>query len=105
MMPYRTSDNDNYPDDFLGLCPNCFRNNGFLNVHKTHWTVCHEHMVRWSIGTNLFSSWRDETSEIWWQNEQLLSTYWEVEPFFYPRPETPAREQKPEVFSDDYCPF
>ncbi|MGO6798374.1 hypothetical protein ACCT24_34955 [Rhizobium ruizarguesonis] len=73
-----------FTDDFSGLCPICHRNDGMLNVGKTHWTVCHTHNVRWSIGTNLFSGWRHETEEDWERNSKLLSTYEDVAPFFYP---------------------
>ncbi|MGO6706004.1 hypothetical protein [Rhizobium leguminosarum] len=71
-------------DDYRGLCPICHRNDGMLNVGKTHWTVCHTHKVRWSIGTNLFSGWRYETEEDWERNSKLLSAYEDVAPFFYP---------------------
>ncbi|MBX5268627.1 hypothetical protein HJB99_08055 [Rhizobium sp. NLR17b] len=55
-----------------------------LNVDKTHWTVCHTHKVRWSIGSNLFSGWRNKTEEDWERNSKLLSAYEDVAPFLYP---------------------
>ncbi len=79
------SDKPPFTDDFGGLCPRCHRNDGILNVRKTHWTVCHTHKACWSIGTNLFSSWRNETEEDWDMNYKLLSTYDVVEPFCYAR--------------------
>jgi hypothetical protein len=48
---------------YFGGCPTCGRNDGLYNVYKQHWFVCHTHKVRWTIGSNLFSSWRDETED------------------------------------------
>ena len=47
--------------DYFGGCPKCGRNDGPFNAGRAHWFVCHEHKVRWTCGTNLFSGWRDET--------------------------------------------
>jgi hypothetical protein len=47
--------------DYFGGCPKCGRNAGQFNAGRAHWFVCHEHKVRWTCGTNLFSGWRDET--------------------------------------------
>jgi hypothetical protein len=47
----------------FSVCPVCHSNDGFLNAGKGHWFVCHEHRVRWFVGSNLFSAWREETEE------------------------------------------
>ena len=47
--------------DYFGVCPDCRRTNGCLNVGGDHWFYCTEHHVRWWVGSNLFSSWRDQT--------------------------------------------
>ena len=47
----------------FSVCPVCHSNDGFLNAGKGHWFLCHEHRVRWFVGSNLFSSWREETEE------------------------------------------
>lgn len=47
-------------DDYFGTCPECGSHDGYYNVGKAHWFVCHEHEVRWCVGSNLFSSWRTE---------------------------------------------
>lgn len=47
----------------FGLCPMCKRTDGFLNAGRGHWFVCHEHRVRWFVGSNLCSAWRDETED------------------------------------------
>ncbi len=61
-------------DDF-GLCPICGAEPTILNVGRNHYACCHEHKVYWAIGSNLFSSWRDEEPDVWEENKKLLATY------------------------------
>ncbi len=65
----------------FGVCPKCLSNDGYLNVGKTHWFVCHKHKARWCYGANIFSSWRHESEETWEWNAERLEEYEEVEPF------------------------
>jgi hypothetical protein len=65
---------------YFGVCPHCLKDDGYVNVHKSHWGVCHTHKTRWSIGSGLFSSWHDETEEDWKKNEAMLRGYTKVEP-------------------------
>ena len=67
-------------DPYFGLCPVCGTSDGFLNIHKANWMICHEHKKCWLRGENLFSSWRYETEEDWERNYQLIKDYEEVEP-------------------------
>jgi hypothetical protein len=82
-------------DDDFGGCPMCGKTDGYRDVGRDHWFVCHEHKKRWSPGSNLFSSWRDETEADWTANAALLNGYDEVEPLSvgcWPRdPKAPAR--------------
>jgi hypothetical protein len=48
-------------EGYFGLCPTCKKTDGYVNVGRSHWFICEEHRVRWCIGANVFSSWRDET--------------------------------------------
>lgn len=52
-----------------GVCPQCYRTDGYVNIGKEHWGICDVHRVRWPIGYNLFSDWqhesRDEQEETW----------------------------------------
>ena len=66
-------------DDHFGVCPTCHRNNGYENVGPAHWFVCHRHRVRWCVGSNLFSSWREQTDQERALVIARLSTYREVE--------------------------
>lgn len=56
-------------DSYFGVCPKCLKNDGCVNVGRSHWFYCKEHRVCWCVGSNLFSSWRYETEaeqeEIW----------------------------------------
>lgn len=69
-------------DSHFGECPECGRNDGYLNAGRTHVFFCDEHKTRWTVGSNLFSSWRDETEEeqreAW--DSRGLEFYREVEP-------------------------
>jgi hypothetical protein len=48
---------------YFGGCPSCGRNDGLYNLCNEHWLVCHTHKVRWTIGSNIFSGWRDEAAQ------------------------------------------
>lgn len=92
-------------DDYFGLCPDCKKSDGYLNVSRSHWGVCHEHKLRWAIGANLFSSWRDEDEETWRRNEETLLGYTEIKPYYHPTPEVEVRDnaetEKPKRFFSD----
>ena len=98
-------------DDAFGLCPFCHKQDGFANAGKSHRFFCKEHRVSWPVGSNLFSSWRDETEEeqrrIW--DEIGLNDFTEVKPYHYPRPAEepqPPRPSKPRHWvEDDTIPF
>ena len=49
--------------NYFGGCPKCGRSDGLYNVYKDHWFVCHTHKVRWTIGSNILSSWSHETQD------------------------------------------
>jgi len=66
--------------DYFGGCPHCGANHGFLNVRAEHWIVCDAHQVKWCVGSNLFSSWKDENERIWRRNAEKLLGYSKVEP-------------------------
>ena len=72
----------NPEEAYWGICPACHRNDGYLNVGRDHWFVCHAHRVKWCIGSNLFSSWRYESREEWAENRDVLKGYTEIEPEF-----------------------
>jgi len=66
--------------DYFGGCPECGRLDDWFNVGRDHWCVCHEHKNKWTVGSNLFSSWRDETQAVWLENERLLRDYLGIKP-------------------------
>lgn len=68
------------PSDYFGVCPICGTNEGYLNVHRSNWFVCHKHRVRWCVG-DLFSTWKDESADTWQRNWKQICDYREVEPF------------------------
>ncbi len=66
--------------DYFGGCPTCGVNDGFLNVGREHWFVCHMHRAKWHVGSNLFSSWKDQDDAHFRENAWLLANYAEVKP-------------------------
>lgn len=60
--------------DYFGSCGRC----GYLNVGRNHWGVCTKNKTFWAIGSNLFSSWKEQTEEEWERNIKELSEYTEI---------------------------
>ena len=71
-------------DEYFGGCPNCGGVDLILNVSSNHWGICDEHLNCWWIGSNLFSSWREESEAEWAANSNHLSQYQIVEPIYPP---------------------
>src|SRR5262245_4997334 len=61
--------------DYFGDCPKCGDNDGYLNVGRVHFFVCHAHKLWWCVGSNLFSSWKDEDEDEWRKNDATLRTF------------------------------
>ena len=66
--------------DYFGGCPRCGRNDGYRNIGSNHWFICHRHLTKWWVGSNLFSCWKEETQAEWFRNGCLLTRYRIVEP-------------------------
>lgn len=50
--------------DYWGGCPQCHQNDGYLNARRRfHYYICREHKVKWYVGENLFTAWRDMSEE------------------------------------------
>ena len=67
-------------ESYWGICPKCLRNDGFLNVGRHNWVVCHEHKARWCVGSNLFSNHLMESAADWERNKAILEGYENVQP-------------------------
>ncbi len=61
--------------DHFGVCPACGGQPQYLNVGRCHWFYCEDHQVCWFVGSNLFSSWKNEDEETWRKNEEKLRDY------------------------------
>ena len=48
---------------YWGVCPECRRTDGYLNVGRGHWFYCREHRTLWYVGSNMFSSWRYQSED------------------------------------------
>ena len=65
---------------YFGGCPECGGTHGSYNIGQEHWFVCEDHKTKWWIGSNLFSSWREESEEVWRRNNEKLTAYVPVVP-------------------------
>ena len=45
----------------FGVCPECHQTNGYINIGRAHWFYCAPHQVKWCVGSNLFSDWKEQT--------------------------------------------
>jgi hypothetical protein len=79
-------------DGYWGVCPQCRRNDGYINAGRSHWFFCKEHRVKWWVGANLFSSWRDETEaeQPRVYDEIGLGEFEEIKPLDVPEPQHAA---------------
>ena len=59
----QTETNQTIGNEYFGVCPQCHKNDGCINVGRSHWFYCKEHRVKWCVGANLFSSWRYQTED------------------------------------------
>jgi hypothetical protein len=48
-------------DEYFGFCPECHTRDGHTNVGKSHWFYCVVHKKRWWGGSNVLSTWQQET--------------------------------------------
>lgn len=66
----------------FGTCPTCHKNDGSLNIGKSHWYYCKTHRTKWYVGFNLFSSWQHQTEDEQRKRYEDLKfdTYTEVTP-------------------------
>ena len=62
-------------EHYFGHCSFHGHKNYYLNIGRTHWMVCDECKIKWLIGENLFSSWREENETIWKKNAERIRNY------------------------------
>lgn len=67
---------------YFGGCPQCGKNDGYVDIGCDHWFVCNEHKTKWWEGSNLFSAWREQTEEKCQKNREMLAEYRAVKPIY-----------------------
>jgi len=65
---------------YFGGCPVCGETDGYVNHGRHHWFVCDAHRTRWYAGSNLFSSWKDETEDEQQTTWAKIQQYQDVTP-------------------------
>jgi hypothetical protein len=91
--------------DYFGLCPICHREGRCRNIGRDHWFACDLHRLKWLVGSNLFSNWREEDKEQWLENERVLSAYKKAEPYFLPTKETAQLCTASTISDEEVIPF
>lgn len=67
----------------FGVCPECGRTDGYLNIGRDHWFSCFAHRVKWLAGSNLFSDWQKQDQSVWDQNAAQLADHSIVTPIYW----------------------
>ena len=80
--------------DYFGGCPKCGRSDGLYNVGRANWFVCHTHKVRWTVGSNILSSWRYETEDEQRERWELVADYEDIEDGSLPEERLVARPRR-----------
>jgi hypothetical protein len=62
-------------DMSFGACPQCGRTDGYFNIRRAHYFVCHKHRTKWFAGVNVFGSWRKETPSVLSSNLRRYRDY------------------------------
>lgn len=75
-------------------CPLCGDGDGYLNIGRVHFGICEPCGIRWVIGENLFSSWRDEDEATWERNGLTLERFTKYNPLPLSTAERAAHERK-----------
>lgn len=81
-------------ESYFGACPVCEQSDGYMNVGRHHYFVCHTHRKKWCAGSNLLSGWREEPASVHEENAAQLEAYEKVEPI-YPDPSKPRPKVRP----------
>jgi len=63
-----------------GVCPNCGKSDGFVNLGKEHWFICRDHKTKWFAGVNLFEGWENQTVAQTENIAVMLESYKDVVP-------------------------
>lgn len=82
LTQYKGAERDMAKNVF-GVCPTCNKTDGYANAGKMHIFFCIEHRVRWTVGANLFSSWREQSED---EQRHIYDTvglgdFTEIEPY------------------------
>ena len=77
----------------FGECPVCGGGGEYRNIYRHHFFFCDEHRLVWMTGTNVFSSWREETVEDWRAAWEHLEGYRTVDGSGKYQPGAPLGEQ------------
>jgi len=62
-------------DDNMMCCVRCGVECAFRNIGREHWGFCDPCRIKWCIGENLFSGWREQSDEVFEENWEFLKDF------------------------------
>ena len=68
--------------ELFGGCPICRNTCPYVDVYRNQWFYCEAHKVCWCAGSNLLSTWREQTEQDFVHNGAMLNGFEIVEPFW-----------------------
>lgn len=80
-------------------CPPQRGPDDIYNAGRSHWGACHVHRTAWWIGSNLFSSWRDETEAEQRERYREIEGYADMTGAINPDPDANERLDATEAFA------
>ncbi len=58
------------------VCVRCNKPTCWIcNIGRQHWAYCEACCVKFMVGENLFSSWREQSEEDWKKNREFLEDF------------------------------
>lgn len=64
---------------YFGTC-SCGKEPKYFNYERTNWMYCSKCKEMWLLGSNIFTSWRNENKKIWKVNYEKHKKYKIIEP-------------------------
>jgi len=66
-------------NNYFGHCLVPGHENFYLNIGRENWMYCDECNIKWLIGENLISTWRQENESIWRKNHERIKDHREID--------------------------
>ena len=62
-------------EDNMMCCVRCGAQCACRNIGREHWGFCDTCRIKWCIGENLFSGWREQSDKVFEENRDFLKNF------------------------------